>query len=135
MGSGGELAEKSDKSTSPQDCLDYLDKLCAYALSVGMTYEQYWFQEPSLIRYYVQAEKIKQRKINSSMWLQGLYVYQAIGSLIHLANPFSKERRAKPYMKRPIPLTDEDKEEQEREKYERFVKYMHSLVKKEVKEK
>ena len=100
-----------------------------------MTYEQYWYQNPSLIRCYVQAEKIRQRRQNESLWLQGLYVYQAIGSLIHLANPFSKEHRAKPYLKRPIPLTEEEKAQEEQEKYDRFVKYMHSLVKKEVSEK
>ena len=122
MGSGREL--NSQKSASPLDVIKYLDELFVYAFSIGMTYDQYWYGEPKLINLFIKAEKLKQRKRNNEMWLQGLYIYQAVGGLIHLANPFSKEHRAKPYLKQPIPLTQEEVEEQEREKYNRFVEYM-----------
>ena len=123
MGKGG----VSQQAFSP---LEYLNELFAYALSVGMNYEQYWHEDPALINCYIRAEEIKQRKRNNEMWLQGLYVYQAVGSLIHLANPFSKKHKAERYLKQPIPLTEEERNDIERDKYERFVDYMHSLVKK-----
>lgn len=123
----GESPSVSAKAITP---LEYLDELFAYALSIGMTYNQYWYDEPALLNNYVRAEQIKQRKRNNEMWLQGAYIYQAIGSLVPVLNPFSKEHRAKAYLKNPIPLTEEEREDIEREKYERFVKYMHSLVKK-----
>ena len=119
----------SEDTFSP---LDYLEELFAYALSIGMTYEQYWYDDPMLINAYIRADEIKQRRRNNEMWLQGLYVYQAVGSLIHLANPFSKKHKADRYMKKPIPITSDELAEAEQEKYDRFVKYMHSLVNKEV---
>ena len=121
MGKGG----VSQDTFSP---LDYLEELCAYAISVGMPASEYWYGDPQLLNNYVRAEEIRQRKKNNELWLQGLYIYQAIGALSPVLNPFSKEHRAKPYLKQPIPLTKEDVEEQEREKYDRFVQYMMSRV-------
>lgn len=110
--------------------LEYLDELFAYALSIGMSYEQYWFDDPALLNTFVRAEEIRQRKRNNEMWLQGLYVYQAVGALSPVLNPFSKEHKAKPYLNQPIPITQEERDEIEREKYERMLNYMQSLVKK-----
>lgn len=121
----GESRSLTAEAISP---IKYLDELFAYALSIGMTYELYWFDDPYLINAYIKAEKIRQKKMNNELWLNGAYIYQAIGALTPVLNPFSKEHRAKPYLKQPIPLTQEDVEEQEREKYERFVKYMMSRV-------
>lgn len=121
----GESQLTKEEAITP---LEYLDKLFGYALSIGMTCDEYWNKDPTLINGYIEAEKIKQRKRNNELWLQGVYIYQAIGALTPVLNPFSKEHRAKPYLKQPIPLTEEEREAIEREKYERFVNYMMSKV-------
>lgn len=121
----GESQLTKEEAITP---LEYLDKLFGYALSIGMPSDEYWNKDPLLINGYIEAEKIKQRKRNNELWLQGVYVYQAIGALTPVLNPFSKEHRAKPYLKQPIPLTEEEREDIEREKYERFVNYMMSKV-------
>lgn len=118
-----------DTTPYPLKIINYLNDLGAYALSIGMSAKEYWEDDPNYLLNFVKAEEIRQRKINSQLWLQGLYIYQAVGSLIHLANSFSKEHRAKPYLKQPIALTEAEREEQEREKYQRFVDYMMSKVK------
>ena len=124
--SGLNQPPQSETAITP---IEYLDKLFVYALSIGMTYEQYWHDDPKLINSYIEAEEIKQRKLNNQLWLQGLYVYQAVGSLIHLANSFTKERRAKPYLKEPIPLTEKERLEAEERKYQKFKKQMFELAK------
>lgn len=121
----GESGRITAEAISP---IEYLDELFAYALSLGMTFDQYWYEDPYLINAYVKAESIRQKKKNTELWLNGAYIYQAIGCLVPVLNPFSKEHRAKPYLKRPIPITEEEKAELEREKYERFVEYMHKRV-------
>lgn len=123
----GESRGVSQQTITP---LEYLEELGAYAISIGMPYDLYWYGKADAINNFVKAEQIKQRKKNNELWLQGAYIYQAIGALVPVLNPFSKEHRAKPYLKHAIPLTEEDREQIEREKYERFVNYMHSLVKK-----
>lgn len=123
MGKGGVEQE----AFSP---LEYLEELCAYALSVGMPADEYWHGDPELLNNYVRAEEIRQRKRNNELWLQGLYIYQAIGALTPVLNPFSKKHKADKYISKPIPITREEIAEAEQDKINRFVDFMHSLVKK-----
>lgn len=111
MGSGRSVSNK--KATSPQEIVNYLDDLFAYALSIGMTYEQYWYQDPMLIKAYIKAEEYKQVRRNQDLWLQGLYVHIAIGDLVPILNPFSKQHKAKKYLEKPIPTTQKELELQE----------------------
>ena len=124
------MEESVGKSLSSVSIVEYLDKLCDYALSIGMPYDLYWYGDPQALKRYVNAEEIKQKKRNTELWLQGLYIYQAIGNLAPIFNPFSKDHKAKPYLKKPIALTEKEREEEEQAKMQRFIDYMKSLVKK-----
>ena len=95
-----------------------------------MTYDQYWYEDPKILNAYLKAEEIKQRKRNNEMWLQGAYIYQAIGALTPVLNPFSKEHKAKPYLDKPIPITQQERDEIEQERYNRMLEYMQNRVKK-----
>jgi len=127
VGSREQLAT-SKKTTSPQEILNFLDELFAYALSIGMTYEQYWYQDPKLINAYMKAEEMRLIRKNQELWLQGYYVYQAIGDLVPVLNPFSKEHKPRKYLDKPIPITRKEQEAVEQEKYEKMKSYMMSLV-------
>ena len=120
--------EVENKTATPQDILDYLDELFAYALSIGMTYDQYWRDDPLLINAYIKADEIKLRRINYEAWLQGFYVYKAVGDLAPIFNPFSKETKARRYFKNPIPLTEKEREDEEKRKLQNFINYMDSLA-------
>ena len=93
-----------------------------------MSYHDYWYERADMLIRYHKAEQIRQKKRNNEMWLQGLYVHIAIGDLVPVLNPFSKEHKAKKYLSKPIPITKEEQEEQEREKVQRFINYMNTLV-------
>ena len=47
-------------------------------MALGMTYEQYWYGDPLMVRAFYEADKIRQRRINETAWLQGAYVYRAL---------------------------------------------------------
>ena len=123
MGSGGELGsqEPNSKTASPKEILDYFEELLCYAMSIGMTEKQYWYDDPKLINRYIRIEQIKQQKRNNELWLQGAYIYQAIGSLAPIFNPFSKEKHARPYLKEPIPLTQKEKDKRLEVRVEQFL--------------
>ena len=123
------MGENRGVSPSTITPLEYLDQLCEYALSIGMSYNDYWYGEAQMLLRYHNAEKLRQRKRNNELWLQGLYVYMAVGNLVPVLNPFSKEHRAKSYLKDPIPLTEEDRKEKEEKDYQRFKQQMFDLVK------
>lgn len=42
-----------------------------YYLAIGMTYEQYWEQDSTLVRAYRKAAKIQRDLRNQDAWLQG----------------------------------------------------------------
>lgn len=88
-----------------------------FYLSVGMTAEQYWEGDCELVKYYREAEQLKLEKENTKLWLQGMYIYNAIGSLAPILNPAVKKgTKVKPYMEEPLPLTNRAKKVKEKEK-------------------
>ena len=82
-----------------------------YYLSIGMTAEQYWDEDATLPIYYRKAEKLRMEKQNQYLWLQGMYVYDAISRLSPILRAFAKKgTRAEPYTPEPYPLSNESKE-------------------------
>lgn len=125
MGSEVEQKENSTETTLKE----YFDELFAYALSIGMTYNQFWYEDIDLLRVYHNAEQIRIRKRNQEMWIQGMYIYQAIGSLAPILNGFVKDHKARPYMKKPIPITEDERIEQQNQKVQNFKNYMMKMTK------
>ena len=124
--------QEVEQTTTPQDIIDYLNNLCGYAISIGMSPKEYWCDEPSYLANYIKADEYKMKRNNFENWLQGFYVYQAIGSLVPVLNPFSKEHKARKYLDKPIPITQQEQEEIERRNYEKMKSYMMSLTDKKV---
>ncbi len=123
MGSGSGV--KQQHTTSPQDIVNYLDELFAYALSIGMTYEQYWFQDPSLLKSYIKAEEYRQIKNNQDNWLKGLYTHIALN--VSLSNAFSKHSHAK-YPKKPIPITLKEQQIEEEQRVNHIYNKLNALA-------
>lgn len=125
-----QLENQTKQTSSPKEILNYLDELCAYALSIGMTYEQYWYGDPKLLNTYIRAEEFRRTRRNQELWLQGLYVHYAIGTLVPVLNPFSKDKKAKSYLKEPLPISEKDLEERRLKRIEKWTKMMMSKVEK-----
>ena len=126
---GSELEQPPQGETQSTSLKDYFDELFAYAISIGMSYEQFWEDDVDLLVSYYKAEQIRIRKRNTELYLQGVYVYHAIGCLAPVLNGFSKDGRARPYLKHPIPITEEERVEENNRKVANFKAYMMSLVK------
>lgn len=111
--------------TTPPTIEEYFNKLFSYALTLGMSYEEYWFYDPYLLVNYIEADEIKTRRFNEKLWLQGLYNHIALNT--SLSNAFSKNSHAK-YPESPFPITKQEQEEMERKRVERIVRKLDSLV-------
>lgn len=104
-----------------------------YYLSIGMTYEQFWDGDPMLCKYYRDAEEIRNEKKNQELWLQGMYIYEAIADLSPILQAFAKKgTKAQPYPDTPYPITkkqrDRIKAEKERETFEKGKRFMEALT-------
>ena len=100
-----------------------------FYLSIGMTPEQYWDGDPILPKYYRQADELKRERRNQELWLQGMYIYEALCDVSPIFHAFAKKgTKPNPYPDHPYSLTakemeDEKKlrEERDREKARRYM--------------
>lgn len=88
-----------------------------YYLSIGMTYEQFWEGDPSLAKYYRQADELRTERRNQEMWLQGLYIYEALCDASPLMQGFAKKgTKARPYSDKPYSITEKQRRKEAAEK-------------------
>lgn len=89
---------------------------------MGMTYEQYWYGDPRMIRAYYEADRLRQERFNSEAWLIGAYVYEAVGRLTPVLHAFAKEG-TKPidYLSAPYQTRNDEPKEKTPEQEEREV--------------
>ena len=120
------------RSLSSFSYKEAFDKKFPYFLSLGMTPEQYWDGDASLTRAYLELDKIRQERENYRTWLQGMYIYDALGRLAPVFQAFGKKgAKAQPYPDRPYPLDEEEieqrKQEAEKKKMEKGKRYLQNL--------
>ena len=82
-------------------------------MAIGMTYEQYWYGDPLMVRAYYKAEQLRQKKANESAWLQGVYFQYALDSVV--GNMFRKSGdKLTEYPPQPLDLkVNKEKETEE----------------------
>lgn len=104
-----------------------------------MTYNDYWYGDVNMVRAFRQAQKIKDRRRNQELWLQGMYIYEALCDVSPILHAFAKKgTKPQTYSSEPYAITAEEiKEREEREarlREERikaqFAAYVEQLSKK-----
>ena len=81
------------------------DEQFPYYLAMGMSQREFWDQDVTLARAYRKAFEIKQEQRNSELWLQGLYIYEAILDASPVLQAFAKSgTRPRRYSEKPYDL-------------------------------
>jgi hypothetical protein len=80
-----------------------------------MTYDDFWHGDVNMVRAYRKADEMKRRRENEALWVQGLYVRDAL--ICTVGNMFSgKGSQKHEYPKEPYAITElEIREREERE--------------------
>lgn len=106
-----------------------LDEQYATFIHMGMGYNEYWLEDPSLAQAYIKAYDMKRSYDNDILWLQGAYVLRAMN-----------HDKQNPYPSEPFPLGTNSEKNIEREKghmnamsayMERFAKMTNEKYEKE----
>lgn len=105
-----------------------------YYLSIGMSPEQYWDGDPELAKYYREADAIKLERRNQELWLQGMYIYEAICDASPILHSFAKKgTKPHPYTDKPYPLTNKQRKQnvvnKEKEVAEKGKRLMEAFMK------
>lgn len=115
----GSVGKPSTKSYT-----EIFNEAFPYYLSIGMSYELYWYGEPNLVKAYREADELRVDRMNYEAWLQGLYVYQAVGALYPVFNPFSKQKKAEEYLKEPIVITERARNQKAMEEGDKMANFL-----------
>ncbi len=104
-----------------------------FYLSIGMSPEQYWDGDCTLVKYYRKAEELRNEKRNQELWLQGLYIYEAICDVSPILHAFAKKgAKPHPYPSKPYAISEKqikrDREEKERKLVEKGKKFMEAMM-------
>lgn len=110
----GDSGLTSNKKTS--SLTEVFEKECPYFMAIGMSYNEFWYDDCWLAQYYLKAHKIKKEQENEKLWLQGVYIYEALCCVAPVLHAFSK-KGTKPlnYSRKPYPLYEQTEEEKEQE--------------------
>lgn len=97
-----------------------------------MPYDLYWRGEPSLVEAYRKAEEIRNEKLNQQLWLQGMYIYDALCDVSVVIPRLSKKKiKPVPYPTQPYQLKTESEakqEQREKHKMEKMKAQMESFA-------
>lgn len=108
-------------------------ELFPYYLSIGMTPEQYWDGDCTLVKYYRQAEETRNERRNQELWLQGMYIYEAICDVSPILHAFAKKgAKPHPYPSKPYAISEKqikrEREEKERALVEKGKRFMEAMM-------
>ena len=84
-------------------------------MSIGMTYDEFWNQDVKLVDVYRKAMELRDKRRNQELWLQGMYIYEALCDASPLFR-FSMKKgvvKPEPYAKEPYPITAAEVRERE----------------------
>jgi hypothetical protein len=104
-----------------------------YYLSIGMTHEQYWDGDCTLTKYYRKADELRSERRNQELWLQGMYIYEAICDVSPILHAFAKKgTKPHPYTSKPYAISEkqirQEREERERKVAEKGKRFMEALM-------
>lgn len=91
--------------------------MCPFYLSIGMTYEQYWYGSAEITYYYRKAHDKYIEKKNEEMFMQSRYNYEAFKAVI---DEFAyglggcKGKKPQPFRKYPYAITEGEKQAEKR---------------------
>lgn len=106
------------RSSRPSTYTERFEQLFPFYLALGMTYEQYWDMDSTLVKAYRKAHELKQELDNQSAWLQGMYIYEALCCVAPIFRPFSKVKKPVAYRSQPYSLkTSLSKMKEEKRKH------------------
>lgn len=96
-------------------------------MSIGMTYDEFWNQDVRMTEVYRKANELRDKRRNQELWLQGMYIYEALCDASPLFRLSLKKGSVKPepYVKEPYPITAAEvkaREEREARKKEERLK-------------
>ena len=89
-------------------------------MAYGMEYNDFWYGDAYLTKFYRESHKLKVRQKDEELWMQGMYIYEALCDVSPILHAFSKKgTKPLPFSEKPYLFNSEQfksEEEKEQEK-------------------
>lgn len=106
---------EGDEGLTSRTYSDVFKQLCPYYMSIGMSYDDFWNGDVSMVEAYRTADELRLKQRNYELWLQGMYMYEALcdASPLFRFSMKSGTIKPEPYVKEPFPITPAEARERE----------------------
>ena len=125
--------EGDNRPKTPFSYSEVFESSFSYYLSIGMTYDQFWNDDCMLVKYYREAEEIRKERKNQELWLQGMYIYDAVIRISPILRAFAKKgTKPQPYPSEPYAINKKTAEDMEERKakatQEKGLRFMEAIM-------
>lgn len=126
-----ESEEKGNKPSVESISLsEIFEECCPVYMGYGMTYDEYWYGDPWRTKFYREAYEIQMKRKDEELWIQGMYIYEALCDVSPILHAFSKSgTKPLPYPDKPYHLKNEEymseEEKKKRAENERLIAQLH----------
>ena len=116
-------AEAEQENKSDMTVEELYMQVFPYYLSIGCSYNEFWYGEAWIAASYREAEIFRMERRNYDEWLQGLYIYRAVSSSLAMAFWNRKGKKPDGYAEYPMPITEREKEADRQRRIEATLKF------------
>lgn len=88
-------------------------------MSIGMTYDQYWYGDVRMVEAFREADRLRKEQMNYELWLQGLYVFDAVSCAVQNGNRTKQSDPISKYAEQPYEIFKKEPTKEEREAQEK----------------
>ena len=105
------ISEKSGEKGSSVESVSLtqiFEAQCPIYMSYGMSYDEFWYDSPYRAKFYREMKQIQIRQKDEELWLQGVYIYDALCRVSPILHAFSKSgTKPLPYLEQPFSYGNE----------------------------
>ena len=130
MGSTGLISKEEKSKVEGASLSAFFEEMCPIYMSYVMSYDEFWYKSPYRAKFYIDAYKRKIKQQDEYMWMQGMYIYEALCKVSPILHAFSKKgTKPLPYSEKPYLYNNEsletEKEKEQQKKNEQLLVKLH----------
>lgn len=109
----GDQVTEEEPSSRNRPFSDAFREVFPWYMAIGMSYDEFWNQDPYLAVYYREMHEFKRDEENQKQWWQGLYTYIAISTALSNIHLDGKKHKINQYLQEPLRIRPKTEEELE----------------------
>ena len=103
--------EIENPSSEQRTFSEVFSEVFPWYMAIGMSYQEFWHDDPYLAVYYRKAHELKRDEENQKLWFNGLYTFIAISTALSNIHFDGKKHKVNNYLEEPLRIRPKTEEE------------------------